>query len=72
MLRTVGIRLLNLVSVLFVVSFGTSLLLQLVPGDPVIAALGDAATPESTSGRTTSWASTGACSSATATGSATR
>jgi peptide/nickel transport system permease protein len=46
-LRTLGIRLLNLVPVLFVVSFGTSLLLQLVPGDPVVAALGDNVTPES-------------------------
>jgi peptide/nickel transport system permease protein len=46
-LRTLGLRLLNLVPVLFVVSFGTSLLLQLVPGDPVVAALGDNVTPES-------------------------
>jgi peptide/nickel transport system permease protein len=46
-LRTIGIRLLNLVPVLFIVSFGTSLLLELVPGDPVIAALGEGATPES-------------------------
>jgi peptide/nickel transport system permease protein len=45
-LRALGIRLLNLVPVLFVVSFGTSLLLELVPGDPVISALGDAATEE--------------------------
>jgi peptide/nickel transport system permease protein len=45
-LRAVGIRLLNLVPVLLVVSFGTSLLLELVPGDPVISALGDAATED--------------------------
>jgi peptide/nickel transport system permease protein len=45
-LRSIGLRLLNLVPVLFIVSFGTSLLLELVPGDPVIAALGEAATEE--------------------------
>jgi peptide/nickel transport system permease protein len=46
-LNTIGRRLLYLVPVLFVVSFGTSLLLELVPGDPVAAALGDGGTPES-------------------------
>ena len=47
MLNIIGRRLLYLVPVLFVVTFGTSLLLDLVPGDPVAAALGDGITPES-------------------------
>jgi peptide/nickel transport system permease protein len=45
-LRTIGTKLLHLVPVLLIVSFGTSMLLELVPGDPVIAALGEAATEE--------------------------
>ena len=47
MIRTIAKKLLYLIPVLFVVSFGTSLLLELVPGDPVAAALGDSITPES-------------------------
>ena len=46
MLATIVKKLLYLLPVLFVVSFGTSLLLELVPGDPVAAALGDSITPE--------------------------
>jgi peptide/nickel transport system permease protein len=45
-LRTVGARLLRLVPVLFLVSLATFLLLELVPGDPALAALGPDATPE--------------------------
>jgi peptide/nickel transport system permease protein len=46
-LHTIGRKLLYLVPVLFVVSFGASLVLELVPGDPVAAALGESITPES-------------------------
>lgn len=46
MLRTFGRRLLRLVPVLFLVSLATFFLLELVPGDPAIAILGNEATPE--------------------------
>ena len=45
MLRTIAPKILHLVPVLFVVSLGTFLLLELVPGDPAIAFLGEEATP---------------------------
>jgi peptide/nickel transport system permease protein len=45
-LRTVGVRLLLLVPVLFLVSLGTFLLIDLVPGDPAIQLLGPNSTPE--------------------------
>lgn len=39
-------RVLNLIPVLFLVSLGTFFLVELVPGDPAVAALGSGATPE--------------------------
>ncbi len=46
-MRTVLLKLLRLIPVLLLVSFGTFLLLELVPGDPAIAVLGpDAPTEE--------------------------
>lgn len=47
MLRTIGQKLLHLVPVLLIVSFGTFLLLELVPGDPAVSVLGPDAPPES-------------------------
>jgi peptide/nickel transport system permease protein len=44
-LRTLPARLLRLVPVLLLVSLGTALLLDLVPGDPAVALLGETATP---------------------------
>src|SRR6478735_6259236 len=46
MLRAVAQKLLMLIPVLLIVSFGTFLLLSIVPGDPVVAVLGPDATPE--------------------------
>jgi len=46
MARMLGIRLLKLAPVLFLVSLATFFLIELVPGDPVIAVLGADATPE--------------------------
>lgn len=46
MIRVIAIRLLRLVAVLGLVSLGTFFLIELVPGDPAIAALGENATPE--------------------------
>lgn len=46
-LRFVRRRLLHAIIVLFIVSVGTSLLVELVPGDPAAAILGENATPES-------------------------
>jgi peptide/nickel transport system permease protein len=46
MLRTVGLKLVHLVPVLFLVSLGTFFLLELVPGDPAVAVLGPDATPQ--------------------------
>jgi peptide/nickel transport system permease protein len=46
MLRTIAGRLVRLLPVLLLVSLGTALLLDLVPGDPAIALLGETATPE--------------------------
>lgn len=39
-------KILRIIPILLLVSMGTSLLLELVPGDPVIAVLGETATPE--------------------------
>ena len=46
MFRIIALKLLRLVPVLLLVSIGTFLLLELVPGDPVLAILGEDATPE--------------------------
>lgn len=46
MLRLLGRRLLRLVPVLFLVTLGTFFLIQLVPGDPAVTALGPTASPE--------------------------
>lgn len=46
MVQLLGRRLLQLVPVLIGVSFLTFLLLNLLPGDPAVAVLGDGATPE--------------------------
>ena len=45
-MRVVGRRLLQLVPVLLGVSFITFIMLNLLPGDPAVAILGDQATPE--------------------------
>lgn len=44
MVRVIAKRLLQLIPVLLIVSFGTFLLLELVPGDPAVAVLGPDAT----------------------------
>ena len=46
MIRTLLLRLVRLLGILLVVSFASFMLLQLVPGDPVVAALGENVTPE--------------------------
>lgn len=46
MLRSTAQKLLMLIPVLLIVSFGTFLLLELVPGDPAVAVLGADASPE--------------------------
>jgi peptide/nickel transport system permease protein len=46
LLRTIGLKLVHLVPVLFLVSLATFFLLQLVPGDPATSVLGADATPE--------------------------
>lgn len=46
MLRVVGRSVVRLVPVLFLVSLGSFLLLELVPGDPAVAILGPEGTPE--------------------------
>jgi peptide/nickel transport system permease protein len=46
MLRTIGIKLLLVIPVLFIVSLGTFLLVELVPGDPAIQVLGPNSTAE--------------------------
>ncbi len=40
MLRTIGLKLVRLVPVLIIVSLATSLLIELVPGDPILAIIG--------------------------------
>jgi peptide/nickel transport system permease protein len=45
MLRAIAQKLLMLIPVLLIVSFGTFLLLELVPGDPAVAVLGADASP---------------------------
>jgi len=45
-MRQLGLRLLQLVPILFIVSVFTFLLIDLQPGDPAIAILGENATPE--------------------------
>jgi peptide/nickel transport system permease protein len=45
-MRFLGLRLLQLVPVVLLVSLGTAALLDLLPGDPAIAILGENATPE--------------------------
>ncbi|WP_257909535.1 hypothetical protein [Janibacter limosus] len=44
--HTAGRAVLRLLPVIVIVSFATSLLLDLVPGDPAVALLGETATPE--------------------------
>ena len=44
MIRTIGLKLLHLVPVLFLVSLATFFMIDLVPGDPAIAIAGDDAT----------------------------
>ena len=46
MLRAIGLKLVRLVPVLFIVSAATSLLIELVPGDPVLAIIGMEGHPE--------------------------
>ena len=46
MLRTIGTKLLLIIPVLFIVSLGTFLLVELVPGDPAIQVLGPNSTAE--------------------------
>ncbi len=46
MLRLIAVKLLRLVPVLILVSIGTFLLLELVPGDPALTVLGDNVTEE--------------------------
>ena len=46
MTRTVGLKLLQLVPVLFMVSLATFFMIDLVPGDPAVSILGDDATVE--------------------------
>lgn len=46
MTKTIGRRLLHVIPVLLLVTFGTMLLIELTPGDPAIAYLGENATPE--------------------------
>jgi peptide/nickel transport system permease protein len=45
-MRFLGLRLLQLVPVIILVSLGTAALVELLPGDPAIAILGENATPE--------------------------
>jgi peptide/nickel transport system permease protein len=45
-MRSILIRLLRLLVVLFLVSLGTFFIIELVPGDPAVAILGQDATPE--------------------------
>ena len=45
-MRSILIRLLRLLAVLFLVSLGTFFIIELVPGDPAVAILGRDATPE--------------------------
>ena len=45
-MRQVGLKLLQLVPVLFLVSVATFSITELLPGDPAIAILGENATPE--------------------------
>jgi peptide/nickel transport system permease protein len=49
-LRTVGLKLAQIVPVMFVVSVATFLLLELVPGDPAATIAGENATPEQIEG----------------------
>lgn len=44
--RRVGVRVLELLAVLLLVSFGVFMLLSLVPGDPAVAVLGEGRAPE--------------------------
>ncbi len=46
MLRVIGLKLVRLVPVLFIVSAATSLLIELVPGDPILAIIGTEGHPE--------------------------
>ncbi len=46
MTRTIGLKLLHLVPVLFLVSLATFFMIDLVPGDPAVAIAGDDATAE--------------------------
>src|SRR5690606_22038723 len=46
MLRTIGVKLLLVIPVLLIVSLGTFLLVELVPGDPAIQVLGPNSTAE--------------------------
>ena len=46
MFRTIGLRIGELIAVLFVVSFGVFMLLSLMPGDPAVAILGEGHPPE--------------------------
>ena len=46
MARTIGVKLLLLVPVIFLVSIATFMMTELLPGDPAVAILGENATPE--------------------------
>jgi peptide/nickel transport system permease protein len=46
MLRTIGLKLVRLVPVLFLVSLAAFFMLQLIPGDPAVNVLGPEATPQ--------------------------
>ena len=47
MVRTIGVKLLLLIPVIFLVSVATFSMTELLPGDPAVAILGENATPES-------------------------
>lgn len=46
MARVIGLKLLRLIPIVFLVSLAAFFMLELVPGDPVSAVLGEASTPE--------------------------
>ncbi|HEV8298331.1 MAG TPA: hypothetical protein VGQ20_13580, partial [Acidimicrobiales bacterium] len=46
MIRVIGLRLLQLVPVIFLVSVATFMMTELLPGDPAIAIMGENAQPD--------------------------
>ena len=70
-LRTIGVKLVTLIPVLFLVSLGTFFLVDLIPGHPEVEVLGANAAPDDYIRVREQLGSTAPCSSATASGSAT-